>query len=47
MITHYTVEKNCHYCLQAFSTAGILKINVKYCFKIKAKQRIKMHKRGE
>ena len=36
-----------HYCLQAFSSEGILKSYIKDCFKINGKQTIKMPKKGE
>ena len=32
----------CRYCLQAFSTEGILKTHIRYCFKINGKQIIIM-----
>ena len=35
------------YCLQAFSTEGILKSHIKDCFKINGKQRSIMPKKGE
>ena len=43
------IEKKdfCWYCLQAFSTKGILKQHIKDCFKINGKQIIKMPKKGE
>ena len=37
----------CRYCLQAFSTAEILKSNYSNCFKINGKQLIKMLKKDE
>ena len=49
MIIFYIVEKKhfCHYSLQGFSTAEILKRHIKDCFKINSKQRIIMPKRYE
>ena len=37
----------CHYCLQAFSTEGILKRHIKNCFKNNDKQKIVMPKKCE
>ena len=37
----------CHYCLQAVSTKDILKHHIKDCFKINAKQRLILPKKGE
>ena len=37
----------CHYCLQAFSTKGILKCYVKDWFKINGKQKSKMSEKDE
>ena len=48
IIILYTVEKFfCHYCLQSFSTAEILKLNIKDRFKINTKQKITMRKRAD
>ena len=50
IIIHYIVEKNLlktRYCLHALITEEILKRYIKECFKINAKQTIKMLKRGE
>ena len=46
---HHTLRcQRKHFCcLQAFSTGEILKRHVNECFKINAKQIIKMSKRGE
>ena len=46
---HHTLRcQRKHFCcLQAFSTGEILKRRVNECFKINAKQIIKMSKRGE
>ena len=35
----------CHYCLHAFTTEEILKRDIKDCFKINAKQTIKIPKK--
>ena len=37
----------CRYCLKAFKTPEKLKFQIKDCFKIKSKQRIKIQKKGE
>ena len=37
----------CHYCLQAFSTEEILTCDIKDCFKINGKQRVKMLEKGD
>ena len=50
LIIHYTMEQNKTFlllCLQAFSTAEILKSHVNGYFKINGKQRIKMPKKGK
>ena len=44
---HLGIKHLCHDCLQAFSTEEILKSHIKNCFKINAKQRIIMPKKGE
>ena len=46
---HHTLRRRRKHfcCLQAFSTGKILKRHVNECFKINAKQIIKMSKRGE
>ena len=44
---HHGRKHFCGYCLQVFNTEAILKCNVKNCFKIEVKQRIKMLKKGE
>ena len=44
--TLYRVRKHFFlYCLQALTTAEILKCHIKDCFKVNSKQRIKMPKR--
>ena len=35
----------CHYCLQAFRIADVLKCHIKDCFTINGKQKIKMPKK--
>ena len=48
MYHHKLRRRRKHFCcLQAFSTGEILKRHVNECFKINAKQIIKMSKRGE
>ena len=43
--TLHCIRKHfCRYCLQAFSTEGILKRHIKDCFKSNGKQRIVMPK---
>ena len=37
----------CHHCLQAFSTAKMLKSHANGCFEINGKQMIKMHKKDK
>ena len=37
----------CRYCLHAFITGEILKLNIKHCLKINGKQKIKMPKKVE
>ena len=41
----HCVRKKFHYCLHAFTTEEILKRDIKDCFKINAKQTIKMPKK--
>ena len=46
--TLHCIRKHfCRYCLQAFSTEGILKRHIKDCFKSNGKQRIVMPKKRE
>ena len=44
---HRARKHFCLYCLQPFSTEEILKCNIKDCFKINGKQKIKMSKEGK
>ena len=48
---HHTLHRGrkhfCHHCLQAFSTAEMLKSHANGCFKINRKQMIKMHKKDK
>ena len=37
----------CHFCLEAFRTAEILKCNINHCFKINGKKMITKSKKGE
>ena len=47
LLLHCGRKKFCHYCLHASTTEEILKRDIKDCFKINAKQTIKMPKKGE
>ena len=44
-MSHHRRNRFCHYCLETFSTAEILKSHVNDCFKINGKQMIKNSKR--
>ena len=44
---HHGRKHFCHYCLQAFRTAEILKCNINDCFKTNSKQMITIPKKGE
>ena len=44
---HHGRKHFCWYCLQAFSSEGILKSRIKDCCKINGKQRTIMLKKGE
>ena len=46
-ILHHGRKHFCRYCLHAFSTEEILKNHIKDCFKINAKQRTIMPRKGE
>ena len=47
LLLHCGRKNFCHYCLHTFTTEEILKRDIKDCFKINAKQTIKMPKKGE
>ena len=44
---HKIERKSCCYCLQAFRTADILIYHIRDCFKVDARQKIKMPKKGD
>ena len=49
MITHYVLQGNIlvDFCLQPFRISDALKSQIKKCFKVNRKQRIKIPKKGK
>ena len=45
LLLHCGRKNFCHYCLHTFTTEEILKRDIKDCFKINAKQTIKIPKK--